>query len=71
MTYEERIMVEFEMDKLSENYTIRIPAVLRENLSKLPPLVKKNLNEKLMVEMARAIHENRFSPESYLSSKDF
>lgn len=71
MVYEEPSMKEIEMDKLSENYTIRIPAVLWENLSKLPPLVKKNLNEKLMIEMARAIHESRFSPESYLSSRDF
>ncbi|WP_289020372.1 hypothetical protein [Desulfobacter postgatei] len=64
-------MTEIEMDKLSENYTLRIPAVLWENLSKLPPRLKKILNERLMVEMARAVHESRFNPEQYLSSKEF
>jgi hypothetical protein len=59
-----------ETDKLTEQYTLKVPEVLKVGLSSLSPEDRKKLNLKLMVTMAAAIHESRFNPEFYLTSRD-
>lgn len=59
-----------ETDKLTEQYTLKIPEVLKVRVSKLSPDVKKTLNTQLMVTMAKVIHHNSFNPETYLNTRD-
>jgi hypothetical protein len=66
---EDRLM-HIETDKLVEQYTLKVPEVLKVGLSSLSPEQRKNLNLRLMVEMAKAIHESRFIPEQYLTTRD-
>ena len=66
---EERLM-DIEIDKLTEQYTLKIPEVLKVGLSSLSPELKKQLNYKLMVQMAKAVHESKFNPELYLTARD-
>ncbi len=66
---EDRI-VDIEIDKLTEQYTLKIPEVLKVGLSSLSPEAKKNLNYQLMLRMAKAVHESKFNPELYLTARD-
>lgn len=62
--------MDIEVDKLTEQYTLKIPEVLKVGVSSLPPNEKKQLNLKLMIDIAKAIHNNKFKPETYLTARD-
>ena len=66
----EETLMNIEHDKLTDQYTLRIPEILSVRLSKLSPDVKKTLNVQLMVTMAKVIHHNSFNPETYLNTRD-
>jgi hypothetical protein len=66
----EETLMHIEIDKLTEQYTLKVPEVLKVGLSNLSPDERKRLNLRLMVDMAKAIHESRFNPEFYLTSRD-
>ena len=57
-------------DKLFESFSLRIPTITKEHLEKMPKKFKKKLNEEIMLVMARVIHESRFDPSDYLSTKE-
>ena len=61
-------LMSIEMDKLTETYSFKIPEILKVQLGSLTPEDKKHLNIKLMVEMAKAIHDSKFNPMAYLST---
>lgn len=56
-------------DKLTEQYMIRVPEITKAFLDKLPPALKKKLNQDILILMARSIHELKFDPRLYLSSE--
>jgi len=56
------------MDKCTETYAVRIPEILKDDLDKLSTHQKKELNKKLIIEMARAVHVAKFDPNFYLNS---
>jgi len=58
------------LDKCSEDYSIRIPEVLKKHLDNLPAHSKASLKEELLLVMAKMVHENNFNPEMYLSTQD-
>ena len=70
MFHNETVTMDIEIDKLTEQYTLKIPEILKVQLSSLNPDQKKRLNMTIMVEMARAIHDSRFNPESYLTARE-
>jgi len=55
-------------DKLTETYTLGIPEVTKFQIDKLPAHFRKKLNAKILVEMAKIIHESKFDPNLYLST---
>ena len=57
------------IDKLTEHYMIRIPEIVKINIEKLPPTLKKKLNQEILITMARIIHESKFDARLYLSSE--
>ena len=63
-------MTGIEIDKCSENFSIRIPEILKLNLDKLTPPQKSKLKQELLFIMAKHIHDNAFNPEQYLSTRD-
>jgi len=63
-------LMHIETDKLTEQYTMKIPEILKVGMSSLTPDQRKKMNLRLMVEIAKSIHESRFNPESYLRCGD-
>jgi len=57
-----------EMDKCTEQFTFRIPEVLRHELDKLSRHQKSALIETLIIAMARAVHNSKFQPELYIKT---
>ena len=57
-----------EIDKCNAHYTIKIPECLKEQIDKLPNTQKRAMKERILVLMARIIHDNQFDPNLYLSS---
>jgi len=57
------------IDKLTEHYMIRVPEIVKINIEKLSPTLKKKLNQEILITMARIIHESRFDARLYLSSE--
>ena len=55
-------------DKLTETFSMRIPEVLAVALAKLSPHWKGELNRRLLVSIAKTIHDSRFDPSTYLST---
>jgi hypothetical protein len=56
----------FESDKLTESYTLRIPAITKRMIDKLTKSQVKQLNERIMITMASVLHQARFDPAFYL-----
>jgi len=54
------------IDKCTETFAIRIPEVLKIHLDKLSIHQKRQLNEEILVCMARAVHSARFNATVYL-----
>ena len=57
-------------DKLTESYSLRIPAITKEMIERLPKRFKKVLNEEILLVIARVLHDSRFDPNFYLASKE-
>lgn len=57
-----------ESDKLTEEFTIRIPEITKNLIKQLDSQQKKRLNEAILVTMARALHDAKFDPSKYLKS---
>ena len=60
-----------EMDKLTEEFTLRIPSVTKLGIDRLPKHFKRRLNERILVAMARVLHEAAFDPRRYLLAEYF
>lgn len=54
------------MDKLTEVYSLEIPAIIKETLETLPKEYIVKLNQEIRILMAKTIHESKFKPENYL-----
>ena len=59
-----------EIDKCSENFTVKIPEILKVKLDRLSAPQKAKMKQELLYVMAKTLHRNEFDPEMYLSSKD-
>lgn len=59
-----------EMDKCTEQFTMRIAEILKIDLDKLTKIQKSRLIESLILCMAKAVHDSRFDPENYLTSNN-
>ncbi len=57
-----------ETDTVDALYTFRLPEITKILIDKLPPEQKKILNRKLLVTMARVLHDNEFKPSVYLKA---
>jgi hypothetical protein len=60
-----------EMDKLTEEFTLRIPSVTKLGIDRLPKHFKRRLNERILVTMAHVLHEAAFDPRRYLLEEYF
>ncbi len=60
-------MPEMHVDKLVEEYTLRIPEVTKRRVDRLTKPQRKQMNEVLLVSMARFLHEATFDPSRYLA----
>jgi len=58
-----------EMDKRDSIFQIRIPTVTKDYLDKLSTKQKSELNEKILITIAKAIHMANFDPKLYLASE--
>ncbi len=59
-----------DMDKLDETYSFRLPEITKRQLDRLPVALKKKLNLRLLYVAAEILHESKFDPRLYLSTKD-
>jgi hypothetical protein len=55
-------------DKLYSQYTQKIPEILYKNLSCLTPEEKKRLGDRILVTLAKAVHDHHFNPNDYLTT---
>ena len=58
-----------QIDKLTEQYTIRVPEVLKKQIDKMPTSHKRRLTEAILVAMAKVVHDSRFDPLVYLNEE--
>lgn len=58
-----------DIDKLDETHSFRLPEVTKKQLDKLSPPLKKQLNLKILLVIAEVLHESKFNPRDYLSTK--
>ncbi len=63
-------MAGISIDKCTENFSIRVPEVLKGKLDDLSKPQKAELKQRVMYLMAKYLHENNFNPELYLSTQD-
>lgn len=59
-------MPELNMDKLTEVYALRIPDVTLKRIGGLSSAQKKQMNEQILIAIARFLHESSFDPVRYL-----
>lgn len=59
-----------DIDKLDETYSFRLPEVTKKQLDKLPSALKKKLCLKLLLATAEVLHESKFDPRLYLTTKE-
>lgn len=59
-------MAEFKCDKLTEEYTFRIPDIIKRLLDRCSKIQRKTINERLLVTMAECLHQIKFDPTRYL-----
>ena len=57
-----------DIDKLEENYTLRIPEITKHKIDKLPKNIRDTLNYEILITIAHVLHEADFDPRLYLSS---
>ena len=61
-------MPEFEIDKCTENFNIRIPEITKHYLDRLPQNLKSRLKDMILRDMEKIIHESMFTPGKYLKT---
>jgi hypothetical protein len=61
---------ELETDKLTAEFSIRIPEITSEKIRALPKAWKKELNVRLLRVMDQTIHEASYVPGKYLRTED-
>ena len=66
---EQGVIMLAQIDKLTEQYTIRVPEILKKQIDQLPMQHKRRLTEAILVAMAKVCHEAAFDPTLYLSEK--
>lgn len=59
-----------DIDKLDDTHSFRLPEVTKKQMDKLPPSLKKKLNLKFLLVIAETLHEAKFNPRDYLSTKE-
>jgi len=59
----------YDEAKLDNIYSFRIPKVTKDMVDKLNRTQKADLNRRLLLEIAKKIHEANFNPEIYLGHK--
>jgi hypothetical protein len=62
-------MAELIADKLTEQYTLRIPECTDKRLRRLSGPQKKALNEQILIVIAKYLHDADFDPSRYLSDE--
>lgn len=62
-------MLSIEYDKLSDNFSIRVPAITKKHLDRLTPAQKKILNEKILFTISKVLHDADFNPTKYLKEE--
>lgn len=62
-------MDDLQHDKLTEEYTLRIPEVTKNYIDKLSPTFRKRMNNEILKTMARVVHESKLDYSQYLSSE--
>jgi hypothetical protein len=58
-----------KIDKLDENFNIRIPSCIKAPLADLPPENKKHLHIEILKLMADEVHRSRLNYNDYLSTE--
>ena len=58
-----------ETDKRTEEFTLRVPTILKAEVDRLSSHFKRRLNDRILVTMAKVIHEAKFDPRRYLVSE--
>lgn len=56
------------MDKCDAHYTFKLPSCLKDSIDKLSDTEKRLMKERILVVMARSIHDSNFDPTVYLNS---
>jgi hypothetical protein len=55
-----------DIDKLENNFSLRIPAATKRMLDDLSKVQKTKLNEAILITIAKAIHDSKFDARLYL-----
>lgn len=63
-------MSAIKIDKLNEQFSMRIPEVTKTHLEKLTPEQKKSLYNAILVLIAKHLHDSTFDPSIYLSTEN-
>lgn len=63
---QEDCMLSIEMDKRLKTVSVRVPDVTKIGVDKLDAKQKKDLNEDILVTIARHLHNAAFDPSKYL-----
>jgi len=63
-----RRLIRLDTDKLTAEFSLRIPEITKADIDRLSKSAKRELNDRILVTMARAIHDARFDPQHYLKS---
>ena len=59
-----------KIDKLNEQFSMRIPEVTKSFLEKLNPEQKKALHNAILVVIAKHLHDSTFDASIYLSTEN-
>jgi hypothetical protein len=60
-------MAELKIDKLTAEYSQRIPEITADRIGRLTDPQKKELKVQILVAIAKYLHEASFDPSRYLS----
>jgi hypothetical protein len=63
-------MPEFDIDKCTENFNIRIPLITKQYIDRLPQNLKTKLKDLILHDIEIIIHESFYTPGKYLKSGD-
>lgn len=63
-------MLAVDTDKLTEEFTLKIPAKTKKMIKALDPPTKKTMNHEILLAIARVLHRASFDPGKYLKTED-